>query len=121
MGDSDLHDQIVQLEAEMEELAERIERCRKIVRGAKVAIAGASMLLLGITLGLIRSDPVYTVAAIAVVVGGVVALGSNTSTLKQAAGAIKAAEARRTELIDRANPRVIREADGIDRRYDFRS
>jgi len=121
VGDGDLHDQILQLEAEMEKLAERIDRCRKIVLGSKIAIAAASILLLAVTVGLIRSDPVYIVGAIAVVIGGIVAFGSNASTLNQTAISLKAAGARRTELIDRANPRVIGEADGVDRRYTFRS
>lgn len=107
MSDEDLHDQILQLEVEIEQLAERIERCRKIVQGAKVAIAAAGILLLAIAIGAIRLDPVAVVSAIAVVIGGVVAFGSNTSTLKQAAISLKAAEARRTKLIDRADPRVI--------------
>jgi len=81
VGDGDLHDQILQLEAEMEKLAERIDRCRKIVLGSKIAIAAASILLLAVTVGLIRSDPVYIVGAIAVVIGGIVAFGSNASTL----------------------------------------
>jgi hypothetical protein len=55
--------------------------------------------LLAFTLRAIGFDPMAMIAAIAVVIGGIVVFGSNTSTSKQAAVAIKAAEALRVELI----------------------
>ena len=51
------------------------------------------------------------IGVIAVVVGGIVVLGSNASTSKQAAVAIKAAEAFRAELIGKINLRTVGEAD----------
>jgi hypothetical protein len=47
----------------------------------------------------------------ALVIGGIVVFGSNTSTSKQTAVAIKSAEARWAELIDEINPRVIQKAE----------
>jgi hypothetical protein len=52
------------------------------------------------------------ISAISAVIGGTVVFGSNTSTSKQAAVAIKAAEALRAELIGKINLRVVGEAAG---------
>jgi hypothetical protein len=67
---------------------------------------------LAVTLGAIGLDPVAMIAAIAVVIGGFVVFGSNMSTSKQAAVAIKATEALRAELISRINLRLVGEAEG---------
>jgi hypothetical protein len=48
----------------------------------------------------IRFDPAALLAAIALVIGGIVVLGSNRSTWQQAVAASRAAEANRAELID---------------------
>jgi hypothetical protein len=44
------------------------------------------------------------IASMALVIGGIVVFGSNTSTSKQTTVAIKAAEARRDGLIDKIKP-----------------
>jgi hypothetical protein len=49
------------------------------------------------------------IGAIAVVIGGTVVFGSNTSTAKQTAAAVKIAEALRAELIDKIDLRVVTE------------
>jgi hypothetical protein len=51
------------------------------------------------------------IGALAVVIGGIVVFGSNTSTSKQAAVDIKAAEALRAELIGNIDLRLVGEAD----------
>jgi hypothetical protein len=112
MTDGDLHDEILRLEAHIEELTEVIERCRKVILVSKVAIAAGGTWLLAFTLGAIGYDPVAMIAAIAAVIGGTVVFGSNTSTSKQAAVAVKAAEALRAELIGRINLRLVGEAEG---------
>ena len=109
--DTDLHDQILHLEAEIEELTERVERCQKIIWAAKVATVAGAMWLLAITVG-IKSDPTSMIGAIAVVIGGIVVFGSNTSTSKQATVAIKTAKMLRAELIDKTNPGVVPEGTG---------
>ena len=109
--DTDLHDQILHLEAEIEELTERVERCQKIIWAAKVAIVAGAMWLLAIAVG-IKSDPTSMIGAIAVVIGGIVVFGSNTSTSKQATVAIKTAKMLRAELIDKTNPGVVPEGTG---------
>jgi hypothetical protein len=112
MGDGDLRDQILRLEAHIEELTGVIERCRKITLVAKVAIAAGGIWLLASMLGAIRFDPVAMIGAIGVVIGGTVVFGSNTSTSQQTAVAIKAAEGLRAELIGKINLRVVGEAEG---------
>jgi hypothetical protein len=112
MADSDLRAQILRLEAEIEELTEVIERCRKVVLISKGAIAAGGIWLLALRLGAIRFDPMAMIGAIAVAIGGIVVFGSNISTSKQAAVAIKAAEASRSELIAKIDLRTVGEADG---------
>jgi hypothetical protein len=108
MDDGDLHDEILRLEAHIEELTEVIE-CRKAILVSKVAIAAGGIWLLAFTLGAIGFDPIAMIGAISAVIGGTVVFGSNTSTSKQAAVAIKAAEALRAELIGKINLRVVGE------------
>jgi hypothetical protein len=112
MADGDLRDQILRLETHIEELTKVIERCRKIILVSKIAIAAGGVWLLVFTLGVITFDPVAMIGAIAVVIGGTVVFGSNTSTSKQATVAIKAAESLRAELISKINPRLVGEAEG---------
>ena len=40
MDEGDPHDEIVRLEAQIEELAARIESCRKFILAARIAMAG---------------------------------------------------------------------------------
>ena len=112
MADGDLRDQILRLEAEIEDLTEVIDKCRKIILVSKIAIAAGGLWLLAFAFGAIRFDPMAMIAAISAVIGGTVVFGSNTSTSKQAAVAIQAAEALRAKLIGKINLRVVGEADG---------
>jgi hypothetical protein len=91
----------------IEELADVIERCRKIILISKAAIAAGATLVLAIIIGAVGLDATVLVGAIAAVIGGAVVFGSNTSTLKQTTTAMNAAEARRTELIERIDLRVV--------------
>ena len=100
-------DEISRIEAQLEELAEVSERCRKIILVSKVAIAGGVSLLLVMVLGLFGSNQVAAIGSIAVVLGGIVALGSNLSTLRQTMAAISAAEVLRSDLISRIDLRVV--------------
>jgi hypothetical protein len=111
MNHSDLSEQISRLEAQIEKLHGIIERCRKIVLISKVAMAAGATLMLAILLGAVRFDPTAMLLAITAVVGGIVLFGSNNSTSEQTAAALRAAEAQRTELIDRADLRVVDESD----------
>jgi hypothetical protein len=102
-------DEISRIEARIEELAEISERCRKIILVSKAAIAGGVVLPLFMVLGLFESNQVAAIGSIAVVLGGIVSLGSNISTLQQTLAAMSAAEAFRSDLISRIDLRVVGE------------
>ena len=100
-------DEISRIEAQLEELAEVSERCRKIILVSKVAIAGGVSLLLVMVLGLFGSNQVAAIGSIAMVLGGIVSFGSNVSTLRQTTAAMSAAEVLRSDLISRIDLRVV--------------
>jgi hypothetical protein len=107
MDEDEPRDEISQIEARIEELAELAERCRKVILVSRAAIAGGVVLLLVMMLGLFGSSQVAAIGSIAVVLGGIVSLGSNVSTLRQTMDAIGAAEAARSELIGSIDLRVV--------------
>jgi hypothetical protein len=109
MTEDDPIDEISQVEARIEALAEIAERCRKIILASKAAIAGGVALLLIMMLGPFGSSQV-ALGSIALVLGGVVSLGSNVSTLRQTEAAISAAELLRSDLIGRIDLRVVSDA-----------
>jgi hypothetical protein len=109
--EDDPSDEISRIEAQLAELAEVSERCRKIVLVSKTAIAGGAALLLFIMLGLFGSNQVAAIGSIALMLGGIVSLGSNISTLRQTMAAMSAAEALRSDLIGRIDLRVV--GDGL--------
>ena len=61
-------------------------------------------------LGLFGSSQVAALGSIATVLGGIVSLGSNVSTLRQTTDAINAAEKLRSDLIGRIDLRVVGES-----------
>jgi hypothetical protein len=112
MSEDDPSDEITRIEARLEDLGESAERCRKIILASKVAIAAGAGLLLVMMLGLLGSTPAAGIGAIAAVLGGIVSLGSNVSTLRQTIGEMAAAEALRSRLIDGIDLRLV--GDGHD-------
>ena len=97
---TDLHQQIADLEAEIDTLSDAAEQCRKSMVLARLA-AGAGVLLFGAALlGLIRSDPLVLVLGIAAAVAGIGFYGSSQGSLEHLTDKIRAAEARRAEMID---------------------
>jgi glutamate 5-kinase len=110
MDEDDPADEIAQIEARIEQLAELAERCRKVILVSRAAIAGGAAVLLVMMLGLFGSSGVAAIGSIAVVLGGIVSLGSNVSTLRQTMADISAAEALRSELIGRIDLRVVGES-----------
>jgi hypothetical protein len=107
MAENNPIDEISRIEAQLEQLAEVAERCRKIILVSKVTIAGGAGLLLVMTLGLFGSNQVGAIGSIAAVLGGIVSLGSNVSTLRQTLTAMSDAEALRSKLIDGIDLQVV--------------
>jgi hypothetical protein len=108
--DEDDTDDISALEAEIARLAETAERCRKFILASKLAIAGGCALLLAVLLGVLWASAVSLLVSIALVLGGIVSLGSNVSTLRQTDEAIGDAEALRANLIGQIDLRIVHDA-----------
>ena len=83
MTEDDPTDEISDIEARIERLAEIAERCRKYILASKIAIGGGAALLLITILGLLGIGQTAALGSIALVLGGIVSLGSNISTLRQ--------------------------------------
>jgi hypothetical protein len=107
MADEDVREDIGRLEARLEELADGAERCRKIAVFAKVVIAAGGLLLAAVLVGIVGFNPTAAVSGTAAVIGGIVLLGANASTLNQMLSEMRAAEARRADLIGRIELRAV--------------
>ena len=107
--DTDPHDEIVRLEAQIETLSTRIESCRKFILAARIAVVGGTILLAVLLLGLIKFDPTLMLSAFAALLGGIVVWGSNGSTAQEAEAELAKAETGRRALIGLINLRVIAE------------
>ena len=104
---ADPHEEIVHLEKHIEELAAKIESCRKFILASRIAVAGGGLVLAAMLVGVIRSDLGFMAAAVSLLLGGIVVWGSNSSTAKEATKELAAAESERAALIERINPRII--------------
>jgi hypothetical protein len=99
MDQMQTRNQIARLEQRLEELAAALEKSRKAILASKVSIAGGSLLMLALVLGIIGAQPLAIVVSIAAILGGIVGFGANVSTARQDRAAMAAAAAARTELI----------------------
>jgi hypothetical protein len=99
LGMFEPHQEIADLEAEIDELADAAERCRKVIVLARVATGAGGLLLVVTLVGLFRSGPTALVLAITAVLGGLALFGSHTSTRDQIMAKIRVREARRAQLI----------------------
>ncbi len=97
--DDDPAAQISRLETKIERFAQIAESCRKVILAAKVAIAVGALALLVILAGIVNIDQIFAFGATAVILGGIVAAGSNSRTRNEATASMRKAEARRAELI----------------------
>ena len=112
MTNGDLRDEIVRLEAQIDELAARIETCRKFIRAGWIVVAGAGVILIGMLVGAIHFDLSVMAVAMAAVLGGTVVAGSNRSTAQEATHELTAVEAKRTALIGQLDLRLVPDRDG---------
>lgn len=110
MTEDDPSDEISDIEDRIEALAEVSERCRKYILASKIAIGSGAALLLITILGLLGTGQTAALGSIALVLGGIVSLGSNISTLRQTDEAIRAAEALRAQLIGKIDLRMVSDA-----------
>ena len=111
MNDNDYRDEIVRLETQIDDLAARIENCRKFILAGRIAVTGGGGILIAMVVGAPQIDPSVMAVAIAAVLGGIVTAGSNHSTAKQAARELTAAEAKRTALIEQIDLRLVPQRD----------
>ena len=104
--DIDAPDEIGAVESDIERLFAASERCRTLIRAGRIAVVlGAAGLLL-MLVSVLRFDPLTFVITVAAIIGGIPFVGSNKSTLNEIKAAIRATEARRSEIIDRLGPEV---------------
>jgi len=96
---ADPHVEIERLEARIEELAAKLESCRKFVLAARLAIALGGVMLLAGVFGLIRFELMSLSTAFAALLGGIVVYGSNASTAKEASTELAGAERDRAAMI----------------------
>jgi hypothetical protein len=106
-GNGDPHDQVVRLEALIEELTAKIESCRKFILVSRIATWGGGVVHFAMFFGVMRFALGAMAAAVAALLGGIVVWGSNRSTANEAANAMAVAEVDRTALITMINPRAI--------------
>ena len=103
----DPREEIARLEEHIEQLEAKLESCRKFAAASRFALTVGGVLLLGLLLRVIPFDPLALTAAMAAGLGGVVTLGSNNATAKEAQAQLTAAEAERAALIGAIDLRVV--------------
>ena len=99
--------EIARLETRIEQLADNLEKCRKVSLAARISIGAGTAILAAGVLGVIRLDLMSLMLSISAIIGGLVLLGSNGSTTNEAADEIAEAEAERAELIDSIRLQVV--------------
>jgi hypothetical protein len=113
MNDSNRREEIIRLEAQIDDVATRIESCRKFILVGRIAVAGGGAVLIALLVGAIQFDPAVIAVAVTAVLGGIVAAGSNHSTAKEAMHELTVAEAKRTELIEQIDLRLVANRDEL--------
>jgi hypothetical protein len=113
MNDSDHRDEIVRLEAQIDELTAKIESCRKFILAGRIAVVGGGAVLIAMLVTAIQFDPSVMALAVAAVLGGIVAAGSNRSTAKEAVLELTTAEAKRNTLIEQIDLRLVPDREGL--------
>lgn len=104
---ADLHEQIADLEVEIEEMQAAADRCRKTIRLAQILAGAGGVGFLLIVTGILRGSSEAFVLAIAAALGGLALFGSTHGTLEGLTAGIRTLEARRAALIDGIGLHVI--------------
>jgi hypothetical protein len=112
VNDHNYRDEIVRLEDQIDELAARIESCRKFILAGRILVVGGGVVLAAILIGALPFNPSVMAVSVAALLGGIVAAGSSHSTAKEATHELTAAEAKRTALIGQIDLRLVSERDG---------
>jgi hypothetical protein len=109
--DVSAHEQIARLETRIEDLADAVERCRKLGAFANVLWIGGALWLFAGIFGFVYFGPAM-LGAITAILGGFVLSGSNRSTMQQTQEALDQAEAQRNGLIGAIDLRTVSEPPG---------
>lgn len=104
-----LHQQIADLEAEIDALTDDAEKCRKSMVVAKAAVGVGILLFVVSLLGLIRVDAIVLVVGIAATLAGIGFYGSSRSSLEGISAKIRTYEARRAAMIDGMDLRTVQD------------
>jgi hypothetical protein len=110
--DVSTHEQIARLESRIEQLADAVERCRKLGLFANVLWIGGALWLVAGIFGFVYFGPAM-LGAITAILGGFVLSGSNRSTMQQAQDALGQAEAQRNELIGTIDLRMVQDRSTV--------
>jgi hypothetical protein len=106
-GEFDAPDEIGPVEAEIERLVNASERCRSLIRAGRIAVVLGAAVLLLMLISVLRFNPATFVIAVAAVIGGIPLVGSSRSTMSVIQAELRAAEVRRSEIIDQLGPEVV--------------
>jgi hypothetical protein len=107
MNDGDHREEIVRLEGQIDDLAARIESCRKFILVGRIAVLVGVAVLIALLVGAIQFDQTLIAVAVTSLFGGIVSVGSNYSTAKEAMHELTVAEATRTRLIGQIDLRLV--------------
>lgn len=104
---TDSHQQITDLEAEIDALSDAAEQCRKSMVIAKIATGVGGLLFGAALLSLVRVSSVTMVIGIAATLGSIAFWGSSQGSLEQISGKIRTLKSQRARLIDEMNLKPI--------------
>ncbi len=99
--------EIEKLEALIERLADEITACRKLILASRIALIVGFVWVGASLVGVVGLDALQLVTILTLIIGGIVFYGSNSSTLDEKRMQMRAAEARRAELIGAIKLRVV--------------
>lgn len=94
---SDARTRIADLEAEIDELADAVERARKVIVAGRFVVGSGSVV---IGLAIWRGDGLLFVTGVAAVLGSLVLSGSTRTSRAQLLDQLAAHEKKRNEIID---------------------